>query len=70
MLGSNPDWSLGKAEFTKDMVETMLQHFNAYADDQDVVTVRVRSDGLWLQHPVTGTWQFLGLARLPKHLVQ
>lgn len=70
MLGSHPEPRLGEAEFTKDMVETMLEYFETYADEQGVVKILLRTDGLWLRHPETGTWQFLGLAKLPLHMVQ
>lgn len=52
------------AEFTEDMVETLFKHFETY-EATGVVRVEVTSRGLWLQHPATGTRQFLGLARLP-----
>jgi len=52
-----------KAEFTKDMVETLNEYFEQYAVD-GVVTVEVSNRGLWLPNPATGR-QFLGLARYP-----
>lgn len=55
---------LADAEFSRDMVETMLHYFDTYADD-GVLTVEVREGGLWLPNPVTGGRQFLGLAKLP-----
>lgn len=55
------------AEFTEDMVQTLSEHFRAYQAG-GVVTIEVTSRGLWLQHPATGTRQFLGLARLPNEL--
>lgn len=55
---------LANAEFSRDMVETMLQYFEAYADN-GVLTVEVREGGLWLPNPATGGRQFLGLAKLP-----
>ena len=55
------------AELTADMVETLFEHFTTYQID-GVVSIEVTSRGLWLQHPATGTRQFLGLARLPNEL--
>ncbi|MBB1493115.1 MULTISPECIES: hypothetical protein [unclassified Paracoccus (in: a-proteobacteria)] len=55
------------AELTADMVETLSEHFKTYQAD-GVVMIEVTSRGLWLQHPATGTRQFLGLARLPNKL--
>lgn len=49
------------------MVETLSEHFTTYQAD-GVVSIEVTSRGLWLQHPLTGTRQFLGLARLPNGL--
>lgn len=49
------------------MVETLSEHFTTYQAD-GVVSIEVTSRGLWLQHPLTGTRQFLGLARLPNEL--
>ena len=60
---------LAKAEFSKDMVETMLTYFDNYAED-GVLTIEVTQWGLWLPHPETNSRQFLGLARLPDHLKQ
>ncbi|MDM7459653.1 MAG: hypothetical protein P3W94_009975 [Paracoccus sp. (in: a-proteobacteria)] len=60
---------LAVAEFSKDMVETMLAYFEAYAED-GVVTVEVTSWGLWLPNKTTGGRQFLGLARIPEGLRQ
>ena len=49
---------LANAEFSRDMVETMLEYFDAYADD-GVLTVEVREGGLWLPNRITGGRQFL-----------
>lgn|GEM_PF-6997433 len=54
----------GKAEFTRDMVDTLHEYFDQYAVD-GVVTVEVSNRGLWLPNPVTHGRQFLGLARFP-----
>ena len=55
---------LATAEFSRDMVETMLTYFDAYADE-GVLAVEVTSWGQWLPNKVTGGRQFLGLAKLP-----
>ncbi|MFC3631699.1 hypothetical protein ACFOM8_19930 [Paracoccus angustae] len=48
------------------MVETILQYFETYADEEGVLTVEVREHGLWVPNPVRGLPpQFIGLARLP-----
>lgn len=69
MVTAFQERKLAEAEFSKDMVETMLQYFDVYADD-GVLTVEVREGGLWLPNPVTGGRQFLGLAKLPAFLKQ
>ncbi|WP_022706186.1 MULTISPECIES: hypothetical protein [Paracoccus] len=60
---------LATAEFSRDMVETMLAYFDAYADE-GVLKVEVTSWGLWLPNKVTGGRQFLGLAKLPDCIKQ
>ncbi len=55
---------LATAEFSRDMVETMLNYFDAYADE-GVLKVEVTSWGLWLPNKASGGRQFLGLAKLP-----
>ncbi|MDP5306642.1 hypothetical protein [Paracoccus spongiarum] len=67
MIAACNERKLADAEFSRDMVETMLQYFDAYADG-GVLTVEVREGGLWLPNPVTGGRQFLGLAKLPGYL--
>lgn len=62
---------LADAEFSKDMVETILQYFETYADDDGVLTVEVREHGLWVPHPIPGLPpQFIGLARMPPGLLK
>ena len=46
------------AEFSRDMAETLLEHFDTYAVD-GVVRLEVTDHGLWLENP-DGTRQFLG----------
>lgn len=60
---------LATAEFSKDMVETMLTYFDQYAED-GVLKIEVTQWGLWLPNPATKGRQFLGLARFPDHLKQ
>lgn len=64
MVKSIREPKLATAEFSRDMVETMLTYFDAYAQD-GVLKVEVTDWGLWLPNTVTGGRQFLGLARLP-----
>lgn len=69
MVTSFQNKKIADAEFSKDMVETILQYFETYSDDQGVLTVEVREHGLWLPNPVRGLPpQFIGLARMPRHL--
>lgn len=69
MIAAFNERKLADAEFSRDMVETMLHYFDAYADE-GVLTVEVREGGLWLPNPITGGRQFLGLAKLPNFLRQ
>lgn len=55
---------LAHAEFTLDMVQTLLAFFDTYAV-KGVVTIEVTDHGLWLPNPHFTSRQFLGLARLP-----
>lgn len=52
---------LAVAEFSRDMVETLLRHFSTYSVE-GVVSVEVTDKGLWLRNP-DGTRQFLGSVR-------
>lgn len=56
--------AIAEAEFSKDMVETMNNYFDQYAEN-GVLRIEITERGLWLPNPVTGGRQFLGLARLP-----
>lgn len=56
--------AIAEAEFSKDMVETMNEYFDQYAEN-GVLRIEITERGLWLPNPVTGGRQFLGLARLP-----
>lgn len=62
---------IADAEFSKDMVETILEYFDTYSDDQGVLTVEVREHGLWVPNPIPGLPpQFIGLARMPAGLLK
>lgn len=66
MVSAWKNKKIADAEFSKDMVETILQYFETYADEDGVLTVEVREHGLWVPNPVRGLPpQFIGLARLP-----
>lgn len=52
-----------RAFFTRDMAETLVRTFPAYAEG-GVVTVEVEDGGLWLVNPNDGSRQFLGKAVL------
>lgn len=67
MYDCTPPKIFAVAEFTEDMVSTLIEYFVIYQIN-GIVKVEVTSRGLWLPHPVTGTRQFLGLARLPDEL--
>ena len=71
MITALKNKKLADAEFSKDMVETILQYFEAYSDDDGVLTVEVREHGLWVPNPVPGLPpQFIGLARMPAGLLK
>lgn len=59
---------MGHVEFTRDMVQTLDEYFDAYQVN-DVVTIEVTDMGLWLPNPHFTSRQFLGLARLPSDKV-
>ena len=42
MITAFKNKKLADAEFSRDMVETILQYFESYADDEGVLTVQVR----------------------------
>jgi hypothetical protein len=71
MVSAWKNKKIADAEFSKDMVETILQYFETYADEDGVLTVEVREHGLWVPNPVPGLPpQFIGLARLPAGIVK
>lgn len=53
-----------RAEFTRDMLETVLNFFDAFADEDGVVSIEAREGGLFIE-TTTGHQQFIGLARPP-----
>lgn len=56
---------LALAQLSKDMVDTLDQYFDEYAEE-GVVSVEVTDCGLWLVNP-NGSRQFLGsVTPLPK----
>lgn len=61
---------LGTAEFTRDMVETLLEHFDTFADKDGVISLEIREGGIFLPPLIGDHRQFLGLARLPRLLVK
>ena len=71
MITALKNKKLADAEFSKDMVETILRYFETYSDDDGVLTVEVREHGLWVPNPVPGLPpQFIGLARMPAGLLK
>ena len=71
MITALKNKKLADAEFSKDMVETILEYFETYSDDEGVLTVEVREHGLWVPNPVPGLPpQFIGLARMPAGLLK
>lgn len=64
MSNHYPERKVAVAEFSRDMVETMLEHFDFYSKD-GVLRIEITEGGLWLPHPHVPSRQFLGLARLP-----
>lgn len=57
-----------RAEFTRDMVETLNEYFDTYQVN-GVVTVEITNAGLWLPNPHFSSRQFLGLAKWPNDKV-
>jgi len=55
--------TLVRAEFTRDMVETLRQCFDDYQVN-GVVRIDVTDKGLWLPVPGDGAQKFLGSAKL------
>lgn len=64
-MTNTPPRVVGTACFTRDMAETLLTYFDAYATE-GVVSVELTTHGLWLPHPSTMTRQFLGRADAPE----
>jgi hypothetical protein len=57
---------LGTARLTRDMAQTLVTYFDAYAGRDGVVSVELSDRGLWLVNPNHPGRQFLGLADHPE----
>ncbi len=62
MFGSEKQ-TMQVAEFTKDMLTTMVEYFEFFADSEDVLTVEVNHLGIWVEEPSTKTKKYFGKAR-------
>ena len=51
------------AEFTQDMLRTMIEYFDHFADVEGVLSVEVTELGVWVEEPTTKTKKFIGKAR-------
>lgn len=68
MLDSKPQ-TIQYAEFTRDMLVTMIEYFCFFADAEDVLTIEVNDLGIWVEEPTTKAKKFIGKARhSPKDL--
>ncbi len=56
--------SIAVAEFSRDMLDTLVADFDIYARN-GVVSVEVTENGLWLANPSTGRRVILGVTGLP-----
>jgi hypothetical protein len=52
------------AEFTSDMLHTLVEYFDHFACDEGVISIEVNMMGIWLEDPNTKTKKFVGKARL------
>lgn len=50
-------------EFTKDMLETMIEYFHFFADSENVLIIEVNELGIWVEEPTTKAKKFIGKAR-------
>lgn len=55
--------TLPHAEFTKDMLQTMVEYFDSFADVEGVLVVEVNSLGMWVEEPTSKAKKFIGKAR-------
>lgn len=51
------------AEFSKDMLQTLIEFFDVFADEEHVIRVEINIMGIWLEEPQTKTKKFVGKAR-------
>lgn len=51
------------AEFTQDMLRTMIEYFDYFADVEGVLSVEVTELGVWVEEPTTKAKKFIGMAR-------
>ena len=51
------------AEFTQDMLRTMIEYFDYFADVEGVLSVEVTELGVWVEEPTTKAKKFIGKAR-------
>ena len=51
------------AEFSKDMLQTLIEFFDVFADDDNVISVEINKLGIWLEEHRTKTKKFVGKAR-------
>lgn len=57
------------AEFTKGMLQTMVEYFDFFADGEGILLVEVNRLGVWIEEPHTRAKKFIGKARYsPKDL--
>lgn len=62
MLGFNKQ-TLLCAEFTKDMLQTVVEYFEFFADSEGVLSVEINALGIWIEEPTTKAKKFIGKAR-------
>jgi len=55
--------TLLSAEFTKDMLKTMVEYFDFFADSEGVLSVEINALGIWVEEPTTKAKKFIGKAR-------
>lgn len=55
--------ALPNAEFTKDMLQTMVEYFDFFADGEGVLVVEVNGLGIWVEEPQSKAKKFIGKAR-------
>ncbi len=58
------------AEFTSDMLDTLVEYFDYFACDDGVISLEVNMMGIWLEDPNTKAKKFVGKARLSERQKQ